>query len=153
MGDGKGAEKQMARFWVSLLALLLVGPTPVVAEGALAFGMLGDVSKDGIAVGGSINKATEEAAIAKALTVCRGYTGAKEAAANCKIVAIFSRQCFAVAFDPAAGTPGVGWAIDPDRNKANAQAMALCQDTAGQNRRQFCKIDQSYCDMKDTEPN
>jgi hypothetical protein len=140
----------MTRFYVLLLTLGVGGSAPVAAEGALAIGSSGNIFKDGIAYGGSINRATKEAAITKALATCHAYTTAPRAAELCKIVVTFTRQCFATALDPAAGTPGFGWAIDPDKIEAEAKAMSLCQDTAGKERRKFCQPDQSYCDTKDS---
>src|ERR1700744_1325634 len=99
-----------------LLTLLLVGPVPAIAEGALAIGLAGNIAKDGIAVGGSINRTTKDSAIAHGLSVCRAYQSALKAAANCKVVATFTRQCFATAFDPAPGTPGAGWAVGSDQD-------------------------------------
>ena len=36
-------------------------------------------------------------------------------AAICRVVMNFSQECYALAFDPKAGTPGVGWAISDDK--------------------------------------
>jgi len=122
---------------------------PAAAEGALAVGASGNVAKDGIALGGAIDKPTKQAAIDQALATCRKYDGAPKMAALCRIVATFTRECFATAFDPKTGTPGVGWAIGPDKPTAEERALAACQATAGASRRQFCKGSQSYCDTHD----
>jgi hypothetical protein len=119
------------------------------AEGALAVGASGNVAKDGIALGGAIDKPTKQAAIDQALETCRKYDGAPKMAALCRIVATFTRECFATAYDPKSGTPGVGWAIGPDKATAEERALAACQATAGASRRKFCKGSQSFCDTHD----
>lgn len=131
------------------LAAPLIGPNPSAAEGALAVGSTGNIAKDGFAFGGSINLPTKEAAAAQALATCHNFTGAPKMAALCQTVATFTRQCYALAFDPKAGTPGTGWAIAADAQKADNQALAKCRATAGADRRKFCKIDQTYCDTHD----
>jgi hypothetical protein len=119
------------------------------AEGALAVGASGNVAKDGIALGGAIDKPTKQAAIDQALETCRRYDGAPKMAALCRIVGTFTRECFATAYDPKSGTPGVGWAIGPDKATAEERALAACQATAGASRRKFCKGSQSFCDTHD----
>ena len=122
---------------------------PAAAEGALAVGASGNVAKDGIALGGAIDKPTKQAAIDQALETCRKYDGAPKMAAICRIVATFRRECFAINFDPKPGTPGVGWAIGPTKAAAEERALAACQTTAGAARRKFCKLEQSFCDTHD----
>src|SRR5215472_4188253 len=100
------------------------------AEGAIAIGASGNFSKDGFAFGGAINKSSTEAAI-------------------CRVVMTFSRECYALSFDPKPGTPGVGWAISDDKVKAEERAQKNCEVTAGAGRRDFCKVNQSYCDTHD----
>jgi hypothetical protein len=119
------------------------------AEGALALGASGNFAKDGFAVGGAINKATKQEAIDQALETCRKYEGAPKMAAMCRIVATFSRECFAITFDPKPGTPGVGWAVGPNKDAAEERALAACQTSAGAARRKFCHLDQSFCDTHD----
>jgi len=119
------------------------------AEGALAVGTSGNFAKDGFAVGGAINKATKQEAIDQALATCRKYEGAPKMAALCRIVATFSRECFAITFDPKPGTPGVGWAVGPNKEAAEERALAACQTTAGAARRKFCHLEQSFCDTHD----
>jgi hypothetical protein len=142
---GVAAAAMCACAWLGTLSLT----GPAAAEGALAVGASGNVAKDGIALGGAIDKATKQEAIDQALATCRKYDGAPKMAALCRIVATFTRECFATAFDPKAGTPGVGWAIGPDKPTAEERALAACQATAGASRRQFCKASQSYCDTHD----
>jgi uncharacterized protein DUF4189 len=122
---------------------------PARAEGALAVGSSGNVARDGIALGGAIDKPTQAAATAQALETCRKYQGAPKMAAICKIVATFTRECYATAYDPKAGTPGVGWAVATDQVTAEERALAACEATAGASRRGFCKGSQSFCDTHD----
>jgi hypothetical protein len=123
--------------------------SPAQAEGALAIGSSGNFAKDGFAVGGAINKATKQDAIDQALATCHKYEGAPKMAAICRIVATFTRECFAINFDPKPGTPGVGWAVGPTKEAAEERALAACQTTAGAARRKFCKLEQSFCDAHD----
>jgi hypothetical protein len=122
--------------------------TRVVAEGALAIGSTGNVAVDGFAIGGSANKPTREVAIAAALKTCRSQPDVPKAAARCRIVRTFRQKCYAAAFDPKRGTPGVGWGLGPDRVTAIEQAMKYCQASAGKDRAQFCQVqvDITNCD-------
>ncbi len=70
-------------------------------------------------------------------------------AASCVIVGSFKRECISTAYDLKAGTPGFGWAIGPDKAKANERALAACQATAGEDRRAFCQLLTSKCDARD----
>jgi hypothetical protein len=117
-----------------------------LAEGAIAIGASGNFSKDGFAFGAAINKATTAEANQQALETCRKYTGAPKMAAICRVVMNFSQECYALAFDPKAGTPGVGWAISDDKVRAEERAQKMCEATAGAGRRDFCKVNQSSCD-------
>ena len=117
-----------------------------LAEGAIAIGASGNFAKDGFAFGGAINKSSTEDAQQQALATCKKYEGAPKMAAICKVFFTFSGECYALAFDPKPGTPGVGWAISDDKVKAEDRAQKNCEVTAGPGRRDFCKINQSYCD-------
>jgi hypothetical protein len=119
------------------------------AAGAMAVGASGNFAKDGFAFGGSINKASEDEARQQALSTCSKYEGAPKMAKICRVIATFSRECYALSFDAKAGTPGVGWAIADDKTVAEERAQLNCQATAGPGRRDFCKINQSYCDTHD----
>jgi hypothetical protein len=116
------------------------------ADGAIAIGASGDFAKDGFAFGASINKSSTDEAGVQALDTCHKYQGAPKMAAICQVVFTFSHECYALSFDPDAGTPGVGWAIASDKATAEDRALKNCQVTAGSNRRQFCKVNQSFCD-------
>ncbi len=145
----------MSKFVRGLLAGAVIGAvvhavTPAaLAEGAIAIGSSGNFAKDGFAFGAAINKPDTEAAKQQALETCKKYEGAPKMAAICRVVMTFSRECYALAFDPKAGTPGVGWAISDDKVKAEERAQKDCEVTAGPGRRDFCKVNQSYCDTHD----
>jgi hypothetical protein len=135
-------------FFALLAAVALSASSPAGAAGALAVGSTSDVSKDGIAVGTSINYDTPEEARAAALKRCREYKPAPKAAAMCQSVGTFRGECYAVSFDPKAGTPGAGWAIASTKDLAEERALENCKATAGANRREFCRIEESKCDEK-----
>jgi uncharacterized protein (DUF1501 family) len=133
--------------WVSaLLAAAALAASPARADGALAVGSTSDVIRDGIAVGTSVNYKTADEALDAAMQRCRNYKPAPKAAALCQSVGTFKGECYAVSFDPKAGTPGAGWAIAPTKALAEERAMTNCQITAGANRAEFCKIEESNCD-------
>jgi hypothetical protein len=124
---------------LALAATLNAAPSR--AEGALAVGLPADVAHDGFASGFRLNAADMDAARQAAIGGCQNSVGASNAAKKlCKVVATFHNQCFAVAIDPANGTPGVGWSIAEDQDKADAQAIAQCRTTAGAGREQFCVV-------------
>jgi hypothetical protein len=131
-----------------LAAVALSASSPAGAAGALAVGSTSDVSKDGIAVGTSINYDTAEQAREAALKRCREYKPAPKAAAMCQSVGTFKGECYAVSFDPKAGTPGAGWAIASTKDLAEERALENCKATAGASRREFCRIEESKCDEK-----
>jgi Domain of unknown function (DUF4189) len=130
----------------ALIAIAAVANSPALADGALAVGSTADVAKDGIAVGTSINYKTSDEAAQAALRRCRDYKPAPKAAAQCRSVGTFRGECYAVSFDPKEGTPGAGWAIASTKALAEERAMANCQITAGDGRRDFCRIEESKCD-------
>jgi hypothetical protein len=134
----------------------ILGSAPAMAYGALAVGVPADVATQGFAYGMNGDSPTEDAARSQALTACNGTnpnrvqhsTASSPAQALCTLVTTFQHQCAAVAEDPAAGTPGVGWAVAPTLAVASKQAMDNCMATAGESRKQFCKVDASSCDTK-----
>ncbi len=117
------------------------------AEGAMAIGVTGNIAKDGYSLGIAVNQATEAIAREKALQWCRTHGGARTRD-RCKIFAAFHDQCAAEAEDPAAGTPGAGWAVAKDEAAAKKMAMANCVATAGKDRASFCKVVNFACDGK-----
>ena len=131
---------------VALVAVAAVATSPALADGALAVGSTSDVAKDGIAVGTSINYKTANEAEQAALKRCKDYKPAPKAAAQCRSVGTFRGECYAVSFDPKEGTPGAGWAIAATKAQAEERAIANCQITAGESRRDFCRIEESKCD-------
>ncbi|HEY2135889.1 MAG TPA: DUF4189 domain-containing protein [Xanthobacteraceae bacterium] len=121
----------------------MLAPRTGAAEGALAVGMPANVARMGFAYGSSLNSATMAKARAGAIDGCRGALGNASADLRklCKVVATFRNQCFAVAMDPADGTPGVGWAIAENQEMADREAIEQCRTTAGSTRQQFCTLD------------
>jgi hypothetical protein len=118
------------------------------ADGALAIGLPADVAKGGFAYGYMNNQASSEKASETALDTCRKPSPNKSETARklCKVIKTYRNQCVAVAEDPQAGTPGVGWAVADDLHTAEAQALSKCEATAGPGRRAACKVDHSNCD-------
>ena len=124
-------------------------PATAATAGALAVALPADVAKSGFSYGYSNNNADAAHAQAAALNACRTTKDASNDVnlrSLCKVVLNYSNQCIAVAMDPAAGTPGVGWAVANDLKSAERQALGQCQETAGPGRRAACVIDHSACD-------
>ena len=128
-----------------LLAAGAMRPTSAVADGALAVALPDDVVKKGFAYGYVTDYPDADKADAQALKKCRDTTIAG-VRPLCEVIQDFKNQCVAVAMDPQAGTPGVGWGIAADLHSAEAQALSKCQDTAGPGRRAACVVDHSSCD-------
>jgi hypothetical protein len=116
------------------------------AEGAMALGVTGNITKDGYAIGININSSSEAEARDAALKYCQTH-GSDVARAKCEIFATFHDQCAAEAEDPKPGTPGAGWAIAADKAVAEKMALTNCLATAG-DRGSFCKVVTSVCDGK-----
>ncbi len=135
-----GASFVLAATIISLASL------PAAAEGALAVGSTSDVSKDGIAFGTAVNYKTPADARSSALDKCRGYKPAPKAAAQCRLVGNFRRECWAIAMDPKPGTPGAGWAIASTKETAQQRALDACKATAGASRVEYCVTDSADCD-------
>jgi hypothetical protein len=116
-----------------------------VAEGALAVGVPADIARQGFAYAYTNNKTSPKEARTVALTLCSspGPNKSAQARALCKLVSNYKNQCVAVAEDPLAGTPGVGWSIADNLRAAAAQALAKCEATAGPGRRAACRVDHS----------
>jgi hypothetical protein len=129
------------------LLLLMAGVwSPAAANGALAVGTTSNVVKDGVAFGTAINYQTEAEARTAALTYCKNFKSAPKAAAQCRLVGAFKGECYAIAMDPKAGTPGAGWAIAATKTIDEQRAMENCKATAGSGRIEFCKIEEAKCD-------
>ena len=134
----------------ALLALVAAGAAmdaAAVADGAVAMGTTGNVVKHGIAFGLVVNEPKDKAGDL-ALARCRAFVkgSSPEATQQCKLVATFSRECFAVAYDPQPGTPGAGWGVGKDQIDANMKAMRMCEATAGPGRGRFCQVETGACD-------
>jgi len=128
------------------VALIVLAGAAARADGALAVGSTADVAKDGIAIGTSINYKSPDEADRAAMERCKDYKPAPKAAAQCRSVGTFKDECYAISFDPKDGTPGAGWAMAATKALAEQRAMANCQITAGDGRRDFCRIEESKCD-------
>ena len=124
-------------------------PTAGLAAGALAVALPPDVAKGGFSYGYANDKTDPDTASSRALELCRTT---KDAANDpklrnlCKVILNYSDKCIAVAMDPAAGTPGVGWAVATDRRSAEHDALIKCEATAGAGREAACEISHSDCD-------
>jgi Domain of unknown function (DUF4189) len=119
-------------------------PERSAAEGAIALGVTGNITKDGYSIGINVNSGSEAEARDSAMKYCSSH-GSNVTRAKCEIFATFHNQCVAEAEDPQPGTPGAGWAIGPDKATAEKMAMMNCHATAG-NRGSFCKVVTSVCD-------
>ena len=132
--------------WVFVLfALVVFRPNFSSADGAIAVALPPDVVKQGFAYGYVTDYPDANQADVQALKKCRDTTidGVRPL---CEVIQDFKNQCVAVAMDPQAGTPGVGWSVAPDLHTAEAQALSKCETTAGPGRRAACAIDHSSCD-------
>jgi uncharacterized protein DUF4189 len=137
-----------ARAWARaavIASAALAGAGSVAwADGAVAMGSTGDVVRDGIAFGSTVNEGKDQAP-QTAIERCRSFE-ARAAAERCKVVATFNGQCFAVAYDPQPGTPGAGWGVGVDQLAANQKAVAMCEQAAGSARKGFCQVRSWGCD-------
>jgi hypothetical protein len=132
----------------ALLAGVLARADLAAANGALAVGEPQNIAAEGYAYGFALDQPSSEKAGAEALRDCRTPTPGidRRAQALCKVVQAFKNQCFAVAMDPKDGTPGVGWAVEGDKDAASRAALAKCAATAGEDRRDACEVTHSGCD-------
>jgi hypothetical protein len=124
-------------------------PTAGHAAGALAVALPPDVAKGGFSYGYSNGNDDTATAEGKALNACRTTKDAANDAKLrnlCKVILDYANQCIAVSMDPAAGTPGVGWAIASDKRTAEHDALIKCEATAGPGRAAACVVDHSGCD-------
>jgi hypothetical protein len=145
---------------VALTALMiLVAPLAIErasAAGAVAIGIAPGGAANGYASGYEVNDPDIDTAKADALAQCKkpqdnvsgtaANSGTRAAQAKCEVVATFTNKCYAQALDPKDGTPGAGWAVADTQEDADNQAMAMCQSTAGADRRSFCKVFSRACD-------
>ncbi len=141
------ARTSLLNVMLAIAAALLLTGEGAVADGAVAVGSTGNVVTHGIAFGMVANEPKEKAAD-MALARCRAFVkgSSLQATAQCKVVATFSRECFAVAYDPQPATPGAGWGVGKDQIYANLAAMKMCEATAGPGRARFCQVESGGCD-------
>jgi hypothetical protein len=146
------SNRRCAAGAVLVLSLVCGGvfdPSQSLAAGALAVGLPPDVAKGGFTYGYSNNNDEVDNADSKALNACRTTKDAANDArlrSLCKVIIDYSNVCIAVSMDPAAGTPGVGWAVAADLRSAEDLALKKCIATAGPSRRDACVVDHSGCD-------
>jgi hypothetical protein len=134
---------------IATLPLWAAAPSAGLAAGALAVALPPDVAKSGFSYGYANDKSDTDAASSRALDLCRttkDATNDPKLRGLCKVIENFSDKCVAVAMDPAAGTPGVGWAVALDKRSAEHDALIKCEATAGQGRAAACVISHSDCD-------
>lgn len=117
---------------------------PAHADGVLAVGVTAPIVQGGLTFGYVRNFSPRASAQAAALDTCRRLANVPQAAENCRVVATFTDQCFAIAFVPQAAT-GLAWAVNSDRQEAERKAMNDCATAAGADRDK-CRVVQSRCD-------
>jgi hypothetical protein len=140
IGQGRGAA-------AGALFMALLLSSPAGAKSAVAAGIPDSVAADGVALGEGHNYSTRDEAESKALDECRSNKDSAERVhALCKIIAHFDDRCFTSSLDPAAGTPGWGWAVADTKSGAEDQALAMCRASAGAARAPYCVVSQSVCD-------
>jgi len=136
-------EVRRAASLVVIVAVLL-WPSLAAADGVLAIGVTSPIVQGGVTFGYVRNFSPRAAALAAALDTGRKLANVREAAESCRVVGVFTDQCFAIAFAPEAAA-GLGWAIDTDKRAAERRAMNDCAAAAGE-RRDQCRVVQSRCD-------
>lgn len=127
---------------VAPLAAALLLPGVAAAEGALA--ITSNATQDGVAYG-FVRNFTPATAQAAALDTCRRMSNTQRTVASCRVVGMFTDQCFAIALVPQAGATTLAWAIDVDRQSAQRRALDGCAGAAG-GAAEACKVVQSRCD-------
>src|ERR1700684_906241 len=119
----------MSRGLVSLLALaaILMANDRANSAGAIAEGISPTGVIHGYSYGIHSNAPNADAAKAAALGACKATpdkVADPKARARCAVVSTFTNKCAAIALDPKAGTPGVGWAIGDTQKRADDEALA-----------------------------
>lgn len=120
----------------------------VHADGILVVGITKDPGKDGFVYSYKVNSKIGADARQEALDDCRNAKIENTANARkaCKVISEFANKCFAFAFDPKIGTPGVGWSIAASKAQAEEQAIDKCRDQSSSERATFCAVEKSACD-------
>ncbi len=115
------------------------------AEGAAVLGVgLGGIGPGGYVLHLATNKATKKDAEMAAFGPC--HQSRSPEARNCRIIATFSKRCFAAAGDVESGQPGFGWAVENTVAAARKSALEKCKKTAREGREQFCVVEANGCD-------
>jgi hypothetical protein len=130
-----------------LAAAVIFSAAAARAEGAFSLGYSGDIARDGIAYGYSVNNEKADMAAERSLAECRSGRKAPRMASVCKFVTAFKNECSAVAWDPTPGTPGIGVGFASTQSSAEERALVLCKVTAGAGRGDQCKVNKSICDV------
>jgi hypothetical protein len=136
----------LRRLLLPAIAIIPFGLGQARADGALAIGLPSNVATQGFASGYSHDRKNMDEARQAALNSCRLARSDAGARALCSIVETFTHKCVAVAMDPTDGSPGVGWSVAETKLTAESEALARCVATAGNGRREACKIANSDCD-------
>jgi len=117
------------------------------SKGSVAIGLPSDVAKGGFAMGISYNYGAKGDADAEALKQCLNFLDAPDSTrALCKVYQNFENECFAMAMDPDPGTYGFGYRVAATQSDADASALKDCEDTAGNDRKSFCRVSYRTCD-------
>lgn len=127
-------------------AILCILSTPAFAQSSVVVGIPGDVVRYGVSFGVAVNQADHDAADEVAMAHCRNGPDVTPTVRDlCRPVARFDNRCVAVSLDPRAGTPGFGWAIADVQDDADAEALAGCRKTDG-DQGEACVITLRMCD-------
>ena len=130
-----------AAWAVGLASLLAAGAAR--ADGALALGVPEDIAADGVAIGVAV-RLTSDLADKEAVSQCKVADTKQSTRALCAVAGHFINQCVAIAYNPADGTPGFGWAIADDHHAAEAAALKNCEAADGE--QGLCIVGGSACD-------
>ncbi len=138
---------RLALIGAILLAGALLGIGGARADAALVVSHVGDVARQGLAMGWAVDYASKEAAEKEALARCRAFADAPQATRDaCRVVESFRDRCLAVALDSEPGTTGVGWEVHKNRDWAEEGAMEKCAESSSPKRRTSCRVALIRCD-------
>lgn len=135
------AMSASVRFVAAIVAILFL-PGVAAADGALA--ITSNAAQDGVAYG-FVRNFPAATAPAAALGTCQRMSNTQRTVASCRVVGMFTDQCFAIALVPQGGATTLAWAIDADRQAAQRKALAGCAGAAG-DAAEKCKVVQARCD-------
>lgn len=133
----------------SALFVAIVGSThSASADGLLAIGITDDPGRDGFVYAFKVDQRMSDELRARILEECRSakIENTENARKACRIVGEFRNKCFAFAFDPKVGTPGVGWSIAATKAAAEDQAISKCKALSSNERANACAVEKSACD-------